>query len=326
MTGFLALLIMTGIFSLITLGLDFIVGYTRIFSVNQALIFAVGVFSYVFTSQILGITDIFLAWLVALAASCVVSALIGVVSLRVRGDAFVVVSFGAQIIGIQAIFNWTSLSGGDSGMFGLPSPSVFGWRPVSQTDYLILVAIVTAVAYSATTVLVRSPWGRLLRATGDDEVAIAAGGFDARRLKIIAFMLGGAYAAVAGPLYATYIGTAQVGDYSLDLSISLLAMVVLGGSGRLLGGFIGAVIYQLVPYLLDFANLPATTAGYIKQGIFGLALLMTVLFLPAGITGSIAERFRLTSARRKVTAPESESAAAFASSSQVTQPGEGVVS
>lgn len=287
--AFLDILILIGIFSLITLGLDFIVGYTKIFSVNQGLIFAVGAFSYVFTSQILGITDIFLAWLVAVVASCALSAIIGFASLRVKGDAFVVVSFGAQIIGMQVIYNATPLSGGQSGVFGLQGLTLFGWSPRSQVDYLILIAAVTVIAYLLTAFIVRSPWGRLLRATGEDDVAVSAGGFDPRKLKVVAFMLGGAYAAIAGPLYVSYIGTAQVGDFSLAISISLLAMVILGGAGRLLGGLAGAIIYVLVPYLLDFADLPSATAAFVKQGIFGIALLAVVLFLPSGLTGGVAD-------------------------------------
>jgi branched-chain amino acid transport system permease protein len=287
--AFLDILILIGIFSLITLGLDFIVGYTKIFSVNQGLIFAVGAFSYVFTSQILGIREVFLAWLVAVVASCALSAVIGFASLRVKGDAFVVVSFGAQIIGMQVLYNATPLSGGQSGIFGLPGLTIFGWMPRTQVDYLLLIAAVTVIAYVLTAFIVRSPWGRLLRATGEDDVAVAAGGFDPRKLKVVAFMLGGAYAAIAGPLYVSYIGTAQVGDFSLAISISLLAMVILGGAGRLLGGLAGAVIYVLVPYLLDFADLPSATAAFVKQGIFGVALLAVVLFLPSGLTGGVAE-------------------------------------
>lgn len=290
--GVLDLLILVGIFSLITLGLDFIVGYTKIFSVNQGLIFGIGAFSYVFTSQVLHTTDLLLTWLIAIVASCVISAVIGLASLRVRGDAFVVVSFGAQIIGLQVIFNATPISGGQSGIYGLPSPTLFGWAPSTQYDYLFLILGMVAVVYTLTALLVRSPWGRVLRATGDDEIAVAAGGFDPRKLKVVAFMLGGSYAALAGPIYVAYVGTAQVGDFSLAISISLLAMVILGGAGRLLGGLAGAIIYVVVPYLLDFADLPSATAAFVKEGIFGLALLAVVLFMPAGLTGGIANAIR----------------------------------
>ena len=174
--AFLDILLLIGIFSLIALGLDFIVGYSKIFSVNQGLIFAIGAFSYVFTSQMLGIREVWLAWLIGAGISCLVSAIIGFASLRVRGDAFVVVSFGAQIIGMQVLYNATPLSGGQSGIFGLPGLTIFGWSPTSQLDYLLLIAAVAVVAYAVTALLVRSPWGRLLRATGQDEVAVAAAG------------------------------------------------------------------------------------------------------------------------------------------------------
>jgi branched-chain amino acid transport system permease protein len=297
--GFIDLVILVGIFSIVTLGLDFIVGYTKIFSVNQALMFAVGTFSYVFTYQMLGSVSIVLSSVIAVAFSLALSALVGVASLPVRGDSLVIVCFGAQIIGMQVIYNLTPISGGASGMFDLPTPTVFGWTPGTQTQYLLLVWIVTAAVYGATALIVRSPWGRLLRAVGEDEVAVAAGGFNPRRLKVVAFMMGGSYAAIAGCLYVGYLGTAQVGDYSLSTSISLLAMVILGGAGRLLGGLAGAVVYALVPFLLDYADLPSASAAFIKQGIFGLALLAVVLFAPAGLSGGISSLLQKASGARR---------------------------
>lgn len=290
--GVLDLLIQISIFALVTLGLDFVVGYTKIFSVNQGLIFAVGAFSFVFVTRVFGSNNIFLAWLIAVLCAIVLSALIGIASLRVKGDAFVVVSFGAQTIGIQAIYNIEPISGGSSGAFGLPLPSVFGWEPRTLPDYLILVLVVGVIAYLLSTLIIRSPWGRVLRAVGEDDVATAAGGFNPRRMQISAFMLGGAFAAIAGVLYAGYLGTAQVSDFSIDVSISLIAMVVLGGAGRILGGLVGAIIFVGVPFLLDLTNLPAAIAGYVQQGIFGAALLAVVLFAPAGLTGGVSELIR----------------------------------
>lgn len=284
----LDLLIQLMIFSLITLGLDFIVGYTKIFSVNQALLFAIGAFTFAFCANTLNRTDLLLAWAIAVPCACAVSALAGLVSLRVRGDYFVVISFGLQTIGMQVIFNATSISGGASGTFGLPPVSVFGWQAQTQNDVLILVTVVAGLAYLLVTLLVRSPWGRLLRAVGEDEVAVEAAGFNVPRLKIVGFILGGALAALAGPLYVGYLGIAQVGDYSLNVSISLLAMVILGGAGRILGGLVGAAIFVGVPYLLNQFTLPLTMAAYLKQGIFGLLLLAIVVGMPSGLTGGVA--------------------------------------
>lgn len=293
------LLIQLAIFSIITLGLDFIVGYTKIFSVNQALLFGIGAFSYAFCVQSLKTSNLLLAWAIALAVSAIVSALVGLISLRVRGDYFVVVSFGIQIIGMQVIFNVSALSGGQSGSFGLPAPTLLGWTPASQTDFLILVLGVAALLYLGTGLLLRSPWGRLLRSVGEEEAAVEAAGFNVRRVKIVAFIVGGCLAAIAGPMYVGYIGIAQVGDYSLNISISLLAMVLLGGAGRLAGGVVGAAIFVLVPYLLTRLSLPLSTAAFAQQAIFGALLLLVVVLLPGGLTGGSVSMARWLMARSK---------------------------
>jgi len=295
---YLALLIQFAVFAVVALGLDFIVGYTKIFSVNQGLMLALGAFSYSFCVKTLGTTSLITAWAIGIAAACLVSLLIGVISLRVRGDYFVVISFGVQIIGMQAIFNSSSISGGASGAFGLPLPSIFGWTPSSLSQMAILAVIITVALYLATALLVRSPWGRLLRAVGDEESAVEAAGFNVRRMKLVAFVLGGTFAAIAGPLFVGSIGVAQVGDYSLGLSVSLLAMVVMGGAGRLAGGLVGALIFVGVPYVLTYTHLPLTTAAFLQQAIFGALLLLVVLTMPSGLTGGIALGWKNMARRR----------------------------
>lgn len=280
-------LILILIFALVTLGLDLIVGYTKIFSINQALLFGVGAFSYAYCVNHLHTASLFAAWAIAVPITAVLSAAIGLASLRVKGDYFIVASFGAQIIGLQVLFNWDTVSGGSQGTFGLPSPSVLGWTPSGQPEFLYLVVAVAAVVYLAATFLLRSPWGRLVRALGEDEAALAAAGFDPRRLQVVAFVLGGSLAAIAGPLYAGYVGIAQVADFELAISISLLAMVILGGAGRVAGGLLGAAVFVLIPHFLDQTSLSSTASAQIKQAIFGTLLLAIVMFVPAGLTGLI---------------------------------------
>ncbi len=284
----LDLVILLLIFAIVTVGLDLIIGYTRIFSINQALLFGVGAFSYAYCVDFLKTDSLVVAWAIALPIAAGLSAAIGLASLRVRGDYFIVASFGAQIIGSQVLFNWFSLTGGATGAYGLPFPRILGWTPETQNDYVLLVGVIAAVVYVAVALLLVSPWGRLVRALGEDQAALAAAGFDPRRLQVVAFVLGGSLAALAGPLYAGYLGIAQIGDYSLNVSISLLAMVILGGAGRVAGGLLGAGVFVAIPYMLDRTSLSSATSGQIKQAIFGGLLLFIVLFMPSGVTGTLA--------------------------------------
>jgi branched-chain amino acid transport system permease protein len=291
------LLIQILLFSVVTVGLDLIVGYARIFSVSHALLFGIGAFAYSGLYSLFGFDNLLLALLVAVPVAAALSALTAIVSLRVMGDYFIVVSFGLQLIGIQVIYNWTEVSGGSSGMFGLPYPQIFSWSPSDPAEYLALVAIVVTIVYIIIIGLLLSPYGRLIRSLGQDEVALGAAGFSALSLKVSTFSLSGGMAAAAGVLYAGYTGVAQVNDFSLDLSITFLAMVVIGGGGRLAGGIIGALLMVLLPFGLDQIGLPSSSSGPVKQAIFGALLLAIVLFLPSGITGGIADLWRRTTRR-----------------------------
>jgi branched-chain amino acid transport system permease protein len=171
-------LILILIFGVVTLGLDLIVGYARIFSINQALLFGIGAFSYAFCVNNLHTSSLFAAWGVAVPIAAALSAIVAIVSLRVSGDYFLVASFGVQLIGLQVIYNWQDVSGGASGVFGLPLPTILGWQPVTLKDYLTLTFAVCLIAYAAVAFLLLSPYGRLVRALGQDEPALGAAGFN----------------------------------------------------------------------------------------------------------------------------------------------------
>ena len=279
-------LILILIFGIVTLGLDIISGYARIFSVNHALLFGIGAFSYGFCVNSLQSSDLLLAWAIAVPIAAILSATVAMASLRVSGDHFLIASFGMQLIGLQVIYNWHYVSGGAAGLFGLPFPTVLGWEPVTSEGFFALALAVAVIAYAGVAFLLMSPYGRLVRALGQDESALAAAGFNPLKLKVGTFVLGGSLAAVAGVLYAGYNGIAQVADYSLDISVSLLAMVIVGGPGRIVGGILGACLLVLLPRLLDQMGISSTSLGPIKQAAFATLLLAVIFFLPAGLSGT----------------------------------------
>jgi branched-chain amino acid transport system permease protein len=297
------ILILILIFGILMLGLDLIVGYARIFSINQALLFGVGAFSYAYCVKHLHTANLLAAAAIAIAIASALSAFVALVSLRISGDYFIVASFGVQLIGLQAIYNWQDVSGGASGVFGLPFPTVFGWQPSTLTDYLLLAFVVCVLVYGAVSFLLLSPYGKLMRALGQDESALAAAGFNPLRLKVSTFVLGGALAAIAGVLYGGYVGIAQQSDFSLSISISLLAMVIVGGAGRMVGGLLGACFLELMPHLLQNLGISSTSQGPAEQAIFGGLLVAVILFLPSGLSGAGASLVGLVRGRRQLAPP-----------------------
>jgi branched-chain amino acid transport system permease protein len=287
------IIILILIFGIVTLGLDLVVGYAKVFSVTQALLFGVGAFSYAGSVNLLHTDDFFAAVGIAAVVAIALSGAIALASLRVSSDYFVVTSLSAQIIGVQVIYNWSALSAGATGIFGLPYPSVAGWVPVSINQYLWLTLIVFALVYALVAILLLSPYGRVVRALGANESALSAAGFNVRRLKVTMFVLCGLLAVIGGVLYGGYNGVAQTGDYSIDLSMTMLAMVIIGGTGRMIGAVIGAALLELVPYVLNNVGISSAISGPLNQAIFGAMLVLVVMFMPSGITGVTAQGINL---------------------------------
>lgn len=275
------------IYAVVLLGLNLVVGYGRIFSVNQALLFGVGAFAYAGVTKFLGTNELVVGWVVAVMVASALSLLVAMTTLRVSGDHFIIASFGIQLATLQALYNWSDLSGGPAGAFGLPRPTVLGITVTTPAQFLVLAFLIAAVCTTLAAVVVRSPYGRLIKAMADDEDAVTAAGFDVLPIKSGVFVLGGSLAAVAGVVYASYLGVAQASDFTVDVSIMLLAAVVAGGLRSVPGSIIGAVLLIGLPNALNLLSVPISVAGPLQRLLFGALLVAVVMFLPTGVAGAL---------------------------------------
>jgi branched-chain amino acid transport system permease protein len=159
---------------------------------------------------------------------------------------------------------------------------------------LILALIFFFLTFLIMEKLFRSPYGRVLKGIREDEFAAQALGKDVYRFKLHALFLGCFFAGMAGSLYAHYISFIDPSTFTIQQTIFILIMVVLGGMGNNIGAILGAVIIILLPELLRLLNLPGHVTGPLKQMIFSLLLILLMLFRPRGILGrekSRVERF-----------------------------------
>ncbi len=288
---------LVAIYGVVILGLGFIAGMGGLFSVCQAGMFGVGAFVFSGLYSYGLPTDLLVSLPLAIACGAGVSAILALVALRVSGDFFVVASFAFQIVLTSVLYNWNMVSGGPSGVYGLPSPSIAGMSFASPAKDEALIGVIAVILFILAWWVRRAPFGRVIRAMGADEIALEAGGFQAARLKLSAFVVGGALAAAAGVLYASYIGIAQVGDFDINVSIVLLAAVLVGGTKSLWGSVIGAFVFIGLPRLLTLVNTPVSLAGPLQQLIFGGLLVAIMMFLPEGVASAPARvRQRLGSA------------------------------
>jgi branched-chain amino acid transport system permease protein len=133
--------------------------------------------------------------------------------------------------------------------------------------------------------VMRAPFGRLLRAIREDELAVAAAGKSVLRAKVSAAALAGAFAGTAGGLYATFLSFIDPSSFDLDASILLLTMVVVGGARTLAGSIIGPFLLLALPQILTLVDIPTTVAAAARQLLYGVLLIAFMMFRPQGLAG-----------------------------------------
>lgn len=308
----LEILALSAIYSIVVLGLGFIAGMGGLFSVCQAAMFGLGAFVFSGFYSFGLPTDLLVTLPTAAVAGALVSALVALVALRVSGDFFVVASFGLQVVIIDALYNWDKVTGGPSGVYGLPTPQLGGLNIASQQQQTVLVVVAAALCFGFGWWLRRAPFGRLVRAMAADEVALQAAGFRPSRLKLTTIVIGGSFASLAGVLYASYIGIAQVTDFDINTSIILLAAVLLGGANSLWGSVIGAVLFSAIPRLLTLFSISASLTGPLLQLTFGIFLVLTMLFVPGGVTSGLVRARDWLRDRRQHSSPDAGAPASSA--------------
>ena len=270
------LVTLTGIFALVALGLNFLVGYAGQISLCHAAFFGVGAYATALLTEKAGVPYV-LSLLVAGLFTTVVSTLVAVPALRLRSLYLAIATLGFGVVLQKIIFEWRSLTGGGGGM-QLAPPSVAG-HPLTATGlYGLTIALLAIGLYGAHN-LSRGRTGRALRIIKESETAAGALGISAARYKITAFAISAFYAAVAGGLFAYLVGYINPESFNVGLSISFLSMVVIGGLGAIGGSIVGAIFYVLVPeFLRGFTN---DAPGL----VFGALLVAVMVFMPRGLWG-----------------------------------------
>ena len=278
-------LALAAIYVMLGLSTNLLVGIVGIFSVSQAAVFGVG--AYVVAHFLMAAEPLSFLPALAIAMVCCVSLniLVTLPSLRVAGDYFVVTSFGIQLLATAVFTNWTAGTGGANGLPGIPPPDVFGYELSSTFQLMALCLCGLLLACGCFWLIMRAPFGRLLRAIREDELAVAAAGKNVLRAKVSAAALAGAFAGMAGGMYATFLSFIDPSSFDLDASILLLTMVVVGGARTLAGSIVGPFLLLAMPQALSMLDIPTTIAAAARQLIYGVLLIAFMLFRPQGLLG-----------------------------------------
>jgi branched-chain amino acid transport system permease protein len=276
------LLITIGIFGILALSLNLAVGRAGLFNLGHAAFFAIGAY----TSALL-IMKLHWPWLLGLAAAAVLAAvfgyLIGLLTLKLSGDYFAIATLGFAFIVKTVLGNWIDLTRGPMGIPGIPRPNLFGWRLGSLPLQFMLVALCLVGVWFLLRRLDVSPWGRLVRAVRDDEIAARALGKPVLRVKVQAATLSALFAGAAGSLHASYYSFIAPNMFDVDLMIYILVAVIFGGLGNSLGALLGVTLLTTMQQALVWLNVPAALAGSLQQILYSLLLIGMMIFRPKGL-------------------------------------------
>ena len=257
-----------GINIILAVGLNLIVGFSGQFSLGHAGFMAIGAYA----AAIIGSKSptygaFFGAMLLGALISGAVALIVGIPTLRLKGDYLAVATLGvAEIIRIF-IINGGSLTNGAAGILGIPN--------FTSWPMVYIFAVLTTIA---TLNFLRSPIGRTTLSVREDEIAAESVGVNTTKIKIIAFVFGAITASIAGSLQAGFIGSVVPKDYTFISSINILIIVVFGGLGSITGSIVAAIVLGILNMLLqDVAS--------VRMIIYALALVLVMIFRPGGLLG-----------------------------------------
>jgi len=264
---------------ILALGLNLITGFCGQISLGHAAFFGVGAYTTALLAKAGGG-----AWLTlpaAVVAAGLVGVAVGFCSLRVRGDFLAIATMGVGFLFLGVVKQNDAL-GGEVGIAGIPSPGV------GRVGFLVLVLGCTALVAAFCVHVKRSWLGAAFDAVAGDEAAAQTLGIEGAHFKLVAFALGTAIAGLAGGLYAYYLRSIGPEAFGFVVSVTVLAMVAVGGMGSVAGTGLAAAVLTLVPDLFRFVN------DY-KLLIYGLLLFAVMRFAPGGVAGLVRSA---TAARR----------------------------
>ena len=271
------------VMAIAAIGLNLTLGYAGQVSLAQGAFVGIGAYSAaLLTTQ--G-WPLWCAFLLATVISLAIGWLLGYPALRVQHHylAFVTLSFATLVYLVLRNEEW--LTKGVYGVSGIPRPTLLGWSTKGPVEFYFFCLGILALVSAATWWLVRSPWGRAFTALRENTVRADSLGVDTRRYTLMAFAFGSAIGGIAGVLYAPLVQFIEPTAFNLNLSLNLLLMVMVGGSGFFLGPFLGAAVSVLLPEWMRFGS----------EGLYlifyAIAVMVLMAFCPSGLLG-LAERAR----------------------------------
>jgi branched-chain amino acid transport system permease protein len=290
---YLSLLVITGIYAIVAIGLSIVMGLTGQISIGQAAFWGIGAY----TSAILTTKFEISPFLALIAAAIIPSVIAFILARAIAGLSGYYLAMATLAFGyiIQVfISEWESVTGGATGMIGIPTIDFFGDSELGM--YYLVWGVVTIVLLFSLN-LVESRVGRAFRAIHKSEIAATSMGIDVRKYRLIAFVVGGLFAGLSGGLYAHYMGTLDPQPFGFHESIVFITIVVIGGMTSIWGALVGTIIIEMIRAgLTSLADTFPALSGDIDTIVYGAILVLIIMFMPEGLVPriqSMVQSFKL---------------------------------
>jgi branched-chain amino acid transport system permease protein len=280
-----------GIYTLLVVGLNLLLGYAGQISLGHAAFFGLGAYTSGILTATYGVNP-WLALMAGLGVSGSAAFLIGIPALKLRGYYLAMATLGFGIIVYIILNEAQRLTGGPSGLTGIPSLSLAGLAlNTPRRQYLLIWVILGLILYFSAN-LVNSRTGRAIRALHDSEAGAESLGVDTFRMKLKIFVWSALYASLAGSLYAHTLNVVAPSSFGFMFSIKLVTMVVLGGMASIWGSLLGAGVLTVLPEVL-------TVFHDFEVVIFGAVLMVVMIFLPRGLVRGILDLYEFRRYKRE---------------------------
>lgn len=272
----LHLLILSCIYIILSQSLNLVAGYGGMMSLAHAVFYGIGAYTTAFLSVNYNIQPI-LTIPIAVLLSGLLALCISMVAVRTIDDYFIICTMGVQVTFSAILNNCVEITNGPLGIIGIPNMCLGRVVFDNKWCYLCVSLCIVLIGYLLLIKISTSAFGRTLRALNEDEIFTQALGKNIYLTKTIAFTISAMYAATAGVLYAHYISYIDPSSFSMDESIFILSIVIIGGMQNYKGSAIAAFVLIIIPESLRFIGLPLSTSANLRQILYGVALIIMML-------------------------------------------------
>jgi branched-chain amino acid transport system permease protein len=285
---YIHMLVMAGIYSMLAQSLGLIIGFTGQVSLCHAAFYGIGAYISALLALNFGLSFWITLWFGGIGAGAV-AYLFGCLVLKLKGHFLAITTALFGIMVTLVLDNWTELTKGPMGLPGIPNPSpiqLLGLKLqfISRREYYYLVLVFVLLTAFVIYRIIHSRVGRAMIAIRENEEVAQSVGIHTMRFKLAAFSIGSGFAGLAGNFYAHYILFISPISFTLPESINILVMMIFGGMQTFIGPIVGAITLTFLPEFLRMT-------GALGLPLYGLALMLLIIFLPSGIVGAIKEKW-----------------------------------